>query len=136
MIAAADYPFLNILWTMIIFFAWVAWIWMLIIIFGDVFRRTDIGGWAKAGWCTFMILLPFVGVLTYLIAQHDGMAQRNIERQQAAEQMFDARVRAAATTGNGGGAADEIATAEDLLVKGTINQTEFDTIKARALAAH
>src|SRR4051812_36174117 len=135
MIAAADYPFLNILWTMIIFFAWVAWIWMLIIIFGDVFRRTDIGGWAKAGWCTFMIVLPFVGVLTYLIAQHDGMAQRNIERVQVAQQQFDDHVKSVAAS-NGGGAASEIEKAQTLLEKGTITQAEFDVLKGRALAAH
>lgn len=73
MVMAADYPFLDALWTMIIFFAWVVYIWMIIAIFGDVFRRRDIGGWHKAAWCVFMIVVPFIGVLTYLIAQHDRM---------------------------------------------------------------
>ena len=62
MLLAADYPFMDVLWTMIIFFAWVAWIWMLIVIFTDVFRRRDIGGWAKAAWVVFMIILPFIGI--------------------------------------------------------------------------
>jgi len=134
MVVAADYPFLNILWTMIIFFAWVVWIWMIVTIFADVFRRRDIGGWAKAAWCVFMIVLPFVGVLTYLIAQHDGMAQRNAERVEAMEQQFDARVQAAATQ-NGAGAAGEIQKAQQLLDGGTIDRAEFETLKAKALAA-
>ena len=131
---AADYPFLNILWTMIIFFAWVVWIWMIVTIFADVFRRRDIGGWAKAAWCVFMIVLPFVGVLTYLIAQHDGMAQRNAERAEAMEQQFDARVQAAAAQ-NGAGSAGEIQKAQQLLDAGTIDRGEFETLKAKALAA-
>src|SRR5438045_3859451 len=76
---APDYPFLNVLWTMIIFFAWVVYIWMIIVILTDVFRRRDIGGWAKAAWCVFMIVLPFIGVLTYLITQHEGMADRRVK---------------------------------------------------------
>jgi Phospholipase_D-nuclease N-terminal len=107
MVFAADYPFLDVLWTMIIFFAWVVYIWMIIAIFGDVFRRRDIGGWAKAAWCVFMIVLPFIGVLIYLIAQHNGMAQRSLEQAQTAQQQFDEHVKAVAAT-DGGGAAGEI----------------------------
>ena len=134
MLIAADYPFLDVLWTMIIFFAWVVWIWMMVVILTDVFRRDDIGGWAKAAWCVFMIILPFIGVLTYLIAQHDGLAKRNMERAQQQQQMFDERIRAAA--GDGGGAAGEIEKAAKLRDAGTITQAEFDSLKARALAAH
>ena len=79
MILAADYPFLNILWTMIIFFAWVAWIWITITVFVDIFRRHDISGWGKAAWVVFVIVVPFLGVLVYLIAQHDGMRERSVE---------------------------------------------------------
>jgi len=131
MIVAADYPFLNIFWTMILFFAWVVWIWMMIAILTDVFRRKDIGGFAKAAWVIFMIVLPFVGVLIYLISQHDKMAERNLERAEAMQQQFDAHVKQVA----GGGAAGEIAQAKSLLDTGAINQAEFDTIKAKALAA-
>jgi Phospholipase_D-nuclease N-terminal/Short C-terminal domain len=133
MVIAADYPFLDVLWTMIIFFAWVVYIWMFVVIFGDIFRRRDIGGWAKAAWCVFMIVVPFIGVLAYLIAQHDGMAQRNAERAQAAQQQFDEQVRAAAAR-DGGGAASEIEKAQQLLEKGAISQAEFEAIKAKALA--
>jgi hypothetical protein len=133
MVIAADYPFLDVLWTMIIFFAWVVWIWMMIVILGDVFRRRDIGGWAKAGWCVFMIVLPFVGVLVYLVAQHEGIAQRNLERVEEAQRQFDDRVRRAAS---GDGATAEIEKAQQLLAHGAITEAEFDTLKAKALAAH
>ena len=135
MVIAADYPFLDILWTMILFFAWVVWIWMMIVILGDVFRRRDIGGGAKALWCIFMILLPFLGVLIYIIAQHDGMTERAAADAAAAQQQFDERVRAAAAAGGGGGgAAAEIEKAEQLLSRGSITQAEFDSLKKQALA--
>src|SRR4026207_1149717 len=99
MVVATDYPFLNIFWTMIIFFAWVVWIWMMIAILTDVFRRKDIGGFAKAAWVIFMILLPFLGVLVYLIAQHDKMAERNLKQAEAMQQQFDQHVRQRARGG-------------------------------------
>jgi putative oligomerization/nucleic acid binding protein/phospholipase D-like protein len=126
---AADYPFLDVLWTMIIFFCWVAWIWILITVFVDVFRRDDIGGWGKAGWVVFTIVLPFLGVLIYLIAQHDGMRRRSTRQAQAQKQEFDQYVREAA-----GGPAAEIAKAKELLDAGTITQEEFDALKAKALS--
>jgi hypothetical protein len=131
-VLAADYPFMDVLWTMIIFFAWVAWIWMLIVIFTDVFRRRDIGGWAKAAWVVLMILIPFIGVLAYLIAQHDGMAQRQADAIHQTQQQTDEYIRSVATTN--GGAADQIAKGKELLDSGAITQTEFDSLKARALA--
>jgi Tfp pilus assembly protein PilO len=135
MVLAADYPFLDILWTMIIFFAWVAWIWILIVILGDVFRRRDIGGWAKAAWVIFMIVLPFVGVLAYMIAEHDGIAERQAKEVQQAQTQTDSYIRSVAGTNNGG-ATGEIERAKGLLDSGTITQTEFDSLKAKALAAH
>jgi uncharacterized PurR-regulated membrane protein YhhQ (DUF165 family) len=133
MLIAADYPFLDILWTMIIFFAWVVWIWMMIFILTDVFRRSDIGGVTKAVWVVFMILLPFLGVLVYLIAQHEGIAQRNAQQQQAVQQQFDERVRSVAASE---GPAAEIEKAAQMRDKGTISPSEFDTLKAKVLAAH
>jgi Phospholipase_D-nuclease N-terminal len=130
---AADYPFLEVFWTMVIFFVWVAWIWMLVAIFGDLFRRRDVGGWAKAAWCVFLIVVPFLGVLVYLIAQHDGMAQRSFERVEAADRQLDQRITAVAGAG-GDGAAGEIERAEQLLARGTISQVEFETLKEQALA--
>jgi hypothetical protein len=136
LIIAADYPFMDVLWSMIIFFAWVAWIWILVIILTDVFRRRDIGGWGKAAWTVFVVILPFLGVLVYLIAQHDGMAERNEQQARAVQDQFDERVRAAAATSGtgGGGPASEIEKAKKLLDDGAITQAEFDQIKAKAFA--
>jgi Phospholipase_D-nuclease N-terminal/Short C-terminal domain len=131
MVIAADYPFLNILWSMIIFFTWVVWIWMMIIILSDVFRRRDLSGWGKAGWTVFLIVLPFLGALIYLIAQHDGMAERAAEQTRAQRAQTDDHVRSVA--GNGGPAA-EIDKAKQLLDSGAIDQTEYEAIKAKALA--
>ena len=132
MVIAADYPFLDILWTMILFFAWVAWIYILVVVLMDVFRRRDIGGWAKAAWVVFMIVLPFLGVLVYLIAQHDGMAERQAEAVQQAQQQTDQYIRSVAGSD---GAADQIAKGKELLDSGAITQAEFDSLKARALGA-
>jgi hypothetical protein len=132
MVLAADYPFLDILWTMIIFFAWVAWIWILIVILTDVFRRRDISGWAKAAWTVFLIVVPFLAALIYLIAQHDGMAERTAKQVQGQQEQFDSYVR---TVASDGGAASEIDRAKKLLDDGTITQSEFDALKAKALAA-
>jgi hypothetical protein len=128
---AADYPFLNILWTMILFFTWVVWIWMMVIILSDVFRRRDLSGWGKAGWTIFLIVLPFIGALTYLIAQHDGMAERQAEAARGQKAQVDDYVRSVASSG---GPAAEIDKAKQLLDSGAINQTEFDALKAKALA--
>jgi hypothetical protein len=125
---AADYPFLDILWTMIIFFAWVIWIWIAITVLADVFRRHDIGGWAKAAWVVFVIVIPFLGVLVYLIAQHDAMRERSVKQAESQKQAFDTYVRDAA-----GGSAAEIAKGKELLDAGTITQAEFDAIKTKAL---
>jgi uncharacterized membrane protein YcjF (UPF0283 family) len=128
---AADYPFLNILWSMIIFFAWVAWIWVLIVIIGDLFRRHDTSGWTKALWVVFMIVLPFIGVLAYLIVNGHGMAERSARQAQAQQAQFNDYVQSVASNG---GAASEIEKAKRLLDDGAITQSEFDSLKAKALA--
>jgi hypothetical protein len=132
LVIAADYPFMNLLWSMIIFFAWVAWIWILIVILTDVFRRHDIGGWTKALWTIFLVVIPFLGVLVYLVAQHDGMAERQQKDVQAQQAQFDSYVRQAA--GTGGGAASEIEKAKALLDSGAITQSEFETLTAKVVA--
>ena len=128
---AADYPFLNILWSMIIFFLWVAWIWVLILILSDVFRRHDLSGWGKAGWTFFLIVLPFLGALIYLIADSDGMAERRAQDVKGQQAQMDDYVRSVAGSG---GAAAEIDKAKQLLDSGAITQTEYEAIKAKALA--
>jgi hypothetical protein len=129
---ASSYPFLNILWTTLIFFAWVIFIWIAITVLIDVFRRQDISGWAKAAWVVFVVVLPWIGVLVYLIANHDSMAERRVREAQTSQAQFDEYVRKTAGTG---GAASEIEKAKQLLDNGTITQSEFDAIKARAVAS-
>lgn len=131
MVIAASYPFLNVLWDILIFFAWVIFIWIAITVLIDVFRRSDISGWGKAAWVVFVVILPWIGVLTYLIVNHTGMAERRSQDTQVAQAQFDQYVRQAAGTG---GAASEIQAAKQLLDNGTISQEEFDAIKAKALA--
>jgi hypothetical protein len=97
--------------------------------FIDLFRRQDIGGWGKAGWVVFVIVLPFLGVLVYLIAQHDGMRERTVQEAQSQKQAFDQYVRETA-----GGPATEIVKAKELVDQGAITQEEFETLKARALS--
>ena len=131
MVIADDYPFLGILGSMIIFFAWVVWIWMMIAILTDVFRRRDIGGWAKAAWTVFLIVLPFLGALIYLIAQHDGMAERRIDDLKQQQAMVDEHIRSVAAAE---GPSAEIANAKALLDQGAIDQAEFAKLKQQALA--
>src|SRR5262245_35807311 len=128
---AADYPFADLMWTMFVFFLWVIWFWLLITVFADVFRRHDIGGGAKTLWIIFVIVLPFLGVFVYLISQHDKMADRNVQQARDSQAQVDEYVRSVA---GGGGPAAEIDTAKQLLDSGAITQTEFDSLKAKALA--
>src|SRR4051794_40694627 len=130
MVMAADYPFMDVFWSMIIFFFWVIWIWIVITVLIDVFRRHDIGGFTKALWVVFVVILPWLGVLIYLIVEHDGMRDRSVKDAEAQRSAFDDRVREAAA----GSSADEIAKAKALLDAGTITQQEFDALKAKALA--
>lgn len=128
---AADYPFLDMIWTMAILFLWILWIWLLFSVFADIFRRHDLSGWGKTAWILFVILLPFLGVFVYLITQNVGMTERKLQRSRAERDRFDDYVRATAGTG---GSAAEIDSAKRLLDSGAITQDEFDALKRRALA--
>jgi hypothetical protein len=130
-IAATSYPFLNVLWDILIFFAWVIFIWIAITVLIDVFRRHDISGWGKAAWVVLVVILPWIGVLAYLIVNHTGMAERRARDTAAVQSQFDHYVR---QTAGSGSPASEIEKAKQLLDNGTITQEEFDAIKARALA--
>ena len=131
MLIAADYPFLDVFWTILIFFAWVAWLMILFRVITDIFRRHDVSGWGKAVWLVFVIVLPFLGVLIYLIANGDDMAKRDMEQLAGARAEFDDYVKSVADTG---GPAAEIDKAKQLLDSGAITQAEFDAIKAKAIA--
>ena len=127
---AADYPFLDVLWTMFIFFAWVIWFWLLISIFGDIFRRHDIGGGTKTLWSIFVIVTPFIGVFVYMISQSKGMNERNLQSVKQQRQQSDEYIRSVA----GDDPASQIAQAKSLLDSGAINAQEFDSLKQKALA--
>jgi hypothetical protein len=130
-VIAADYPFLDVIWTMIVFFAWVIWFWLLITILADVFRRHDLSGMGKVAWTVFVIILPFLGVLIYLGTQSKHMAERNMSDARRQQAQRDEYVRSVATEG---GAAAEIERAKKLLDSGAISQAEFDQIKQKALS--
>ena len=127
---AASYPFMDVLWSMVIFFLFVIWIWILITVFADICRRRDIGGGMKAVWIIFVILLPYLGVFIYLIAEGHHMAERNAEQMSAVKAQQDDYIKSVA----GSSAADQIAQAKSLLDSGAITQAEFDGLKAKALS--
>jgi len=131
-LVGADYPFLDVLWTMLIIFAWIIWFWLLITVFSDLFRRHDTSGFAKVLWIIFVIVLPFLGVFIYLIVNHDGMTQRTMDQANAQRAQMDDYVR---RTAGSAGATGEIERAKGLLDSGAITQAEFDAIKAKALSA-
>src|SRR4051812_13728069 len=110
MVLASDYPLLNILETMLVFFGFVVWFWLLIKVFADVFRRHDISGWRKFAWSLFVIVVPLLGVLCYLIANGREMGQRDVEQAQAAQAQMDDYVRSVA--GGNGGPAPQIEKAQ------------------------
>lgn len=128
---AADYPLLGALWTVFAIFLFVIWFWLLIMIFSDLFRDHETSGWAKAGWTIGILLLPFLGILIYLIVRGGGMAQRTADAQEASQAEFDSYVR---ETAGSDSPADQIASAQALLDAGSITQDEFDQLKAKALS--
>jgi hypothetical protein len=130
MVLANDYPFLDILWSMLVFFGFVIWLALLFRIFGDLFGRHDISGWSKAFWTFGVIILPFVGVLLYLGTQGPGMAERAAKAQVQAKQEMDTYIRETA----GSSPADELAKLTELKEKGAISPEEFEQAKAKLLA--
>jgi hypothetical protein len=121
------------MWSFLVFFAWVIWFWLLITVFSDLFRRHDIGGWGKTGWIILVIVLPYIGVFIYLLAEHDGMAQRTMAMAQAQQQQFDSYVKDVASKPTD--PSTQIANAKSLLDSGAITQDEFDALKKKALAS-
>jgi hypothetical protein len=126
-----DYPFWSLMGTMLVFFVWVIWLWLLFTVFIDIFRRHDIGGWSKAIWVVFLVILPYIGVLAYLIVEHKGMAERQAKQIQQAQQQTDEYIRSVSSQAD---PTEQIAKAKALLDAGTISQQEFDQLKAKALA--
>src|SRR3954471_10286336 len=98
LLAASGYPLLDVMWTMLVFFSWILWIWLLITVYSDLFKRRDIGGWAKTGWCVFTLLLPFLGVFVYLIAEGRSMRERQLLEAKYRREQMDEYVRSVAAT--------------------------------------
>jgi hypothetical protein len=133
MLVLGTYTFLDVLWDILIITAWLIFFWIAITVLIDVFRRHDIGGWTKAFWVIFVVILPWIGVLVYLIVNHTGMAERRYSEAAQAQSQFDNYVRQ--TAGTAASPTTEIARAKELLDSGAITQAEFDAIKAKALSA-
>lgn len=129
---AYDYPILGLFWTMLLVFLWIAWIIVLFRVLIDIFRSGDMGGWAKALWTIFVVVLPFLGVFAYLVARGHGMTERDVAEAKANQSAFDDYVKTVA--GGGGGTADELSKLADLKDKGVISDDEFATQKAKLLA--
>jgi len=125
------YTFGQVMWTMFVFFIWILFFWLLFTVFADLFRRHDISGWAKAGWTFFVIVLPFLGIFVYLIAEGKGMGERSMRQAQQAQSDMDSYVRSVASSGS---SAEQIAKGKELLDSGAITQAEYDQLKAKALA--
>ena len=128
---ADDYPLVDLLWTFVLFFALMIYFWLMITALGDLFRRRDVSGWGKAAWTVFVIVLPLIGSLTYLITQGRAMADRDVQRAAAVKQRTDEHIRSVAAPDYRG--VDEIARGKELLDRGAINQEEFEQLKRRVL---
>lgn len=131
MVIAASYPFLGVFWDILVFFAWVIFIWLAITVMIDLFRRHDVSGVRKALWVVFIVVLPWIGVLTYLVINHTEMAERRARDSQAAHAQFEQYIRHAAGTG---GPASELKHAKELLDNGTITPAEYEVLKAKVLS--
>jgi hypothetical protein len=129
-VLAYDYPLLGVFWTMLEFFLFFIWIWLLIVVFGDIFRSRDLGGFAKALWVIFVIVIPLLGVLVYLIARGSSMQERAVERAQQQDQAFQEYVQQAAAPSS---TADQVAKLADLKASGAITEEEFQAGKAKIL---
>jgi hypothetical protein len=123
----------QVFWSFLWFFLFFIWIWLLIVVFGDIFRSQDLSGWSKAIWCIFIILVPYLGVFVYLIARGGKMHEHAVAAAQAQDQAMRSYVQSVA--GGGGSTADELARLADLREKGVISDAEFEQLKAKALAS-
>jgi Short C-terminal domain/Phospholipase_D-nuclease N-terminal len=128
---AYSYPLLNVFWSMLWFFVFVIWIWLLITVFIDIFRSGDLGGWGKALWLLFVVVFPYLGVLVYLIARGGKMHERAEAQAKQQDQAFRSYVQSAAAPAS---SADEVAKLADLKASGAITEEEFQAAKAKALA--
>jgi len=128
--SSSSYPLLNIFWTILEFFLWIVWIWLVVMVFFDIFRSHDLSGWAKALWVLFVVIIPFIGVLVYLIVRGGSMHERAIRQAQRQDQQTREYIQQAAGTSS----ADQLAKLADLRDRGVITAEEFEREKAKVLA--
>jgi hypothetical protein len=128
--ASSSYPLLNVFWTMFEFFVWIIWIWLLVMVFFDIFRSHDLSGLAKALWVLFVVVIPLIGVLVYLIVRGTGMHERAEQRAARQDQAFRSYVQQSAAPSS----ADQLAKLADLRDRGVITPEEFASEKAKVLA--
>jgi len=134
LIADSSYPLLNVFWTMFEFFLWVIWIWILIVVFIDIFRSQDLSGWGKALWFLFVLFIPLIGVLVYLIARGGSMHERAAAQARQQDQEFRSYVQQAAAS-TPASTADQLAKLADLRERGVISAEEFEREKAKVLSS-
>ncbi|MFI9046926.1 SHOCT domain-containing protein [Streptomyces sp. NPDC053427] len=130
---AYDYPVLGAFWTVMWIFLWVLWLMMLFRVIADIFRDHELHGWAKAAWLLFVIIIPFLGVLVYVIARGKEMSQRELRQARQHQEAVDAYIRDTAAGGGGRSGADELAKLSELKAKGEISQEEFQRAKEKFL---
>jgi hypothetical protein len=133
--AASSYPLLNLFWTMAEVFLWVMWICVLVMVFMDIFRSHDLSGWAKALWFLFVLVIPLIGVLVYLIARGSSMYERRAERYQGQDEAYRGSYTQQPTPNGPATTADQLAKLADLRDRGVISPEEFEREKAKVLAA-
>jgi membrane protein implicated in regulation of membrane protease activity len=133
--ASSSYPLLNLFWTMAEVFLWVMWICVLVMVFMDIFRSHDLSGWAKALWFLFVLFIPLIGVLVYLIARGTSMYERRAERSQHLDEAYRSSYIQQATPNGPATTADQLAKLADLRDRGVISAQEFEREKAKVLAA-
>jgi ABC-type multidrug transport system fused ATPase/permease subunit len=133
-VADSSYPLLNIFWSIFIFFLWIIWIWILIMVFIDIFRSHDLSGWGKALWFLFVLFIPLIGVLVYLIARGGSMHERAAQQARQQDQEFRQYVQQAASS-SPASTADQLAKLADLRDRGVISAEEFEREKAKVLAS-
>jgi hypothetical protein len=133
MLFTAEFGTGQVFWSMLWFFLFVIWIWLLFVVFGDIFRSRDLSGWGKALWTIFVIVLPYLGVFVYLIARGKEMNERSLQEAQERDAAFRGYVQTVAS-GGGGGTADEISRLADLRDRGVISEAEFQQAKTKALS--
>ena len=129
---AAEFGTGQVFWSLLWFFLWVIWFWLLIVVFSDIFRSDDLSGWGKALWSIFVILVPYLGVFVYLIARGHKIQEHRERDAQAGEAAFRQYVQNVAGSG-GGGTVDDIARLADLRDRGVLSEEEFQQAKAKAL---